>query len=258
MLLKKYKTKRKNIKIKRKKMDKQFLKETLQELDLNIQITDEMLDKFEIYYEFLIEKNQVMNLTTITDEKEVIIKHFYDSVSTIKAFPIKDSDKVIDIGVGAGFPSIPIKIMLPNVHFTLVDSLNKRIKFLDELIEKLELKNVTTIHARVEDLARDKKRREKFDVCVNRAVANFATLVEYTSPFVKRDGNIVCLKGKNYKEEIEGAEKAFMELEVELSDVVNIEMPTLDTTHYVVVLKKVGQVSAKYPRKAGTINKNPL
>lgn len=239
-------------------MDKSYLKQSIEKLNLNIEITDDMLSKFEVYFDMLIEKNKVMNLTTITEEKEVIIKHFVDSVSLLKAYEIDENEKVIDIGTGAGFPSIPLKILLPNVNFTLVDSLNKRIKFLDEVISALNLKKVTTIHSRVEDLANNTKHREQYDLCVARAVANFSVLSEFCSPFITVEGNLVALKGKAYEEELKNAKNALKITKLDLEDVTEILLPDTDITHYVVSLKKFSKISTKYPRKAGTINKNPL
>ncbi len=239
-------------------MDKSYLKESIEKLDLNIDITEDMLSKFETYFNMLIEKNKVMNLTAITEEKEVIIKHFVDSVSLLKAYDLDENENVIDIGTGAGFPSIPLKILLPNVHFTLVDSLNKRIKFLDEVIEAIGLTKVTTIHSRVEDLANNTKHRERYDVCVARAVANFSVLSEFCSPFIAVEGNLVALKGPAYEEELKKAKFALKETKLDLEDVTEVTLPDTDITHYIVSLKKFSKISTKYPRKAGTINKNPL
>ncbi len=239
-------------------MDKKFLKQVINELELGIELTDVMVEQFDQYYELLMEKNKVMNLTAITEEKDVIIKHFADSVSVLKAFYIDDDKRVIDIGTGAGFPSIPLKIMLPDVHFTLVDSLNKRIGFINEVIEALDLKKIDTIHSRVEDLAFNKKHRENYDICVARAVANFSVLSELCSPFIVSDGLLIALKGKNYEEELNGAKRAFFELKLDLDGITEVLLPTTDVTHYIVTLRKLSKISTKYPRKAGTITTNPL
>ncbi|MFV0518637.1 MAG: 16S rRNA (guanine(527)-N(7))-methyltransferase RsmG [Lachnospirales bacterium] len=239
-------------------MDRDFLKEVILDLNIDIELTDKMLDQFVLYYELLMEKNKVMNLTAIKEEKEVVIKHFADSLSLLKANHIEDDKRVIDIGTGAGFPSIPLKIMLPKVHFTLVDSLNKRIKFLDEVIEALGLTKIETIHSRVEDLAFNKKYREKFDICVARAVANFSVLSEFCSPFVISDGLLIALKGKTYEEELKGSKVALKEMKLDLEDVTEVVLPKTDIKHYIVTLRKLSKISTKYPRKAGIINKNPL
>ncbi len=239
-------------------MDKQFLLDCINDIEIDVVVNDTMLSQFEKYFELLIEWNEFMNLTAITEEKEVIVKHFADSVSLLKAYEINKNEKVIDIGTGAGFPSIPLKILLPEVEFTLVDSLNKRIKFLDEVISQLGLQKIITIHSRSEDLARDKKHREKYDVCVARAVANFSVLSEFCSPFVKKGGKLIALKGKAYKEEINVSDKAFYEMQLEVSNVASVVLPTTDVTHYIIMLEKFSQISAKYPRKAGVIKKNPL
>ncbi len=239
-------------------MDKKFLKEVIKEMNLQVELTDVMVEQFEQFYEMLMEKNEVMNLTAITEEKDVIIKHFADSVSVLKSLYIDEDKRVIDIGTGAGFPSIPLKIMLPDVHFTLVDSLNKRIGFINEVIEALDLTKIETIHSRVEDLAFNKKHRETYDICVARAVANFSVLSEYCSPFIVSDGLLIALKGKNYEEELKGARKALIELKLDLDSVTEVLLPTTDVTHYVVTLRKLSKISTKYPRKAGVISANPL
>lgn len=162
--------------------------------NLNLQPTQEQLSKLYSFYELLIEKNKVMNLTGITEYEEVIDKHFVDSVSIIKAIDLNKKIRVIDLGTGAGFPGIPLKIMFPNIEIVLVDSLNKRIKFLEEVVEQLQLTDISCIHSRAEDLAQNKEYREQFDLCVSRAVANLSTLCEYCIPFVKVGGNFVSYK----------------------------------------------------------------
>ncbi|MFV0440953.1 MAG: 16S rRNA (guanine(527)-N(7))-methyltransferase RsmG [Lachnospirales bacterium] len=239
-------------------MNKEFLRNCINDLQMNIEVSDESLNKFEKYFYLLIEKNKHMNLTAITEEKEVIIKHFCDSISLLKAYDFKDRDKVIDVGTGAGFPSIPLKILLPNVHFTLVDSLNKRVKFLDEVIELLELKNIETVHSRVEDLAKDEQYRENYDICVARAVANFRVLSEFCSPFIRVDGKFIALKGRAYEDEIFDAKNAFSETKLEFEKVVSVVLPTTEIKHFIVSLRKISNISTKYPRKAGIVTKKPL
>ena len=171
---------------------------------INIVFKEEQIRKFYTYMNLLIEWNNKINLTAITEPNEIIIKHFIDSLTILKYF--EDKETVIDVGTGAGFPGIPIKIMKENVKVTLLDSLNKRINFLNEVIEQLELKNIETVHSRIEDFGRNKKNREKFDVVTSRAVANLTTLSEYMVPLTKIGGKCICMKGLNVEEEIEKSE----------------------------------------------------
>ena len=159
-----------------------------------IDLSEKQLEQFQIFYDYMIEMNQVMNLTSITEEDEVILKHFYDSMSIVKYFDFKPDEYVIDVGTGAGFPGIPLAIFLPKVQFTLMDSLNKRIIFLQDVVKKCGLKNVECIHSRAEELAKNEKYREKYDVCVSRAVANLSVLLEYCIPFIKKGGMFISYK----------------------------------------------------------------
>lgn len=226
--------------------------------NLNLQPTQEQLSKLYSFYELLIEKNKVMNLTGITEYEEVIDKHFVDSVSIIKAIDLNKKIRVIDLGTGAGFPGIPLKIMFPNIEIVLVDSLNKRIKFLEEVVEQLQLTDISCIHSRAEDLAQNKEYREQFDLCVSRAVANLSTLCEYCIPFVKVGGNFVSYKSGVIQEELEQAKYAISTLGGELSEVINFTLPETDIERSFIKIKKNKNTQKKYPRKAGLPGKEPL
>ena len=204
----------------------------------------------------LLEWNEKINLTAITQPDEVKLKHFVDSLTVLKY--INDDDKVIDIGTGAGFPGIPLKIMKENTKITLLDSLNKRINFLNIVIETLNLRNIQAIHGRAEEIARNKLYREKYDVAVSRAVANLSTLTEYMLPFVKVGGKCICMKGANVNEELERAQNAIKELGGEIERVDNFYLSDNDNERNIIVIKKVKETNPKYPRKAGTPSKEPL
>ena len=223
---------------------------------LNITLSDDQIEQFLSYYEMLIEKNKVMNLTTITEYEEVIEKHFLDSISLCKVYDLSKSVKVLDMGTGAGFPGIPLKIAFPEIEITLADSLNKRIKFLDEVIEKLELKKVKTIHARAEELARNKGYRESYDLVVSRAVANLSTLGEYCIPFVKKGGLFISYKSGEIEEEVNGAKKAISILGGQMKDVFKFELSNQKRSF--VIIEKEKETPKAYPRKAGTPAKTPL
>ena len=198
-----------------------------------------------------------MNLTAITDEREIMLKHFADCLIINSA--VETSGKnIIDVGTGAGFPGVPVKIADPSVKMTLLDSLNKRITFLNELTKKLELDNVDCIHMRAEDGGSDKKLRESFDMCVSRAVANLAVLCEYCLPFVKVGGQFISMKGPDVSEEIAEAEKAVKVLGGEITEVKKAVIPETDITHSLIIIKKVKPTPSKYPRKAGKAKKEPI
>lgn len=222
-----------------------------------VELTDEQLDKFEKYYEYLIEKNKVMNLTAITDEREVVYKHFVDSIALIPKMDLEEK-KIIDVGTGAGFPGIPLAIVLDNAEFVLMDSLNKRINFLNEVTKMCELKNVSAIHARAEELGRDVQYREKFDVCVSRAVANMSTLLEYCIPFVKVGGVFVSYKSGDIKEELVAADNAQKQLFCKNKDVIKFSLPNTDINRCFVIFEKKKELNKKYPRQGGKPKKNPL
>lgn len=221
-------------------------------------ISDINCEKFHKYYELLIEWNEKINLTAITDEDDVALKHFMDSLNSNSTGIIRDGMSVIDVGTGAGFPGLPLKIALPKIKLTLVDSLNKRIGFLNEVIHELDIVDVQTVHSRAEDLGKNKSYREKYDVCVSRAVANLSTLSELCLPFVKCGGYFVSLKGPKAAEELETAQKAIGLLGGKLVDVVNYDISDTDLNHNVIIIKKISQTPTNYPRKAPKPAKEPL
>ena len=222
-----------------------------------IELSDEQLNKFETYYEMLIEKNKVMNLTSITEMNDVVMKHFVDSIS-IKKYIDLSGKKIIDIGTGAGFPGIPLAIVFEDAQFTLMDSLNKRIQFLNEVIEAIELKNVETVHDRAEDLARKEGYREKYNYCVSRAVANMSTLLEYCIPFVKKGGKFISYKSGAVKEELEASVNAQKKLGCKYAECIEFTLPDTDISRTFVVFEKVNFTGKEYPRQAGKPKKNPL
>lgn len=227
--------------------------------DLNtigIALSNLQIQHFITYYEMLVEKNKVMNLTAITDFDEVIEKHFEDSLSLIQAVDLRKSQTVIDLGTGAGFPGIPLKIAFPELQITLADSLNKRILFLDDVIQKLKLERIETVHGRAEDLAKNAKYREQFDLCVSRAVANLSTLSEYCLPFVKIGGKFVSYKAGECDEEVIASKSSVFLLGGKISDVKKFELG--ESKRAFVIIDKVSGTPKKYPRKAGTPSKDPL
>ena len=226
--------------------------------ELGITLTQTQFNQFDKYYEMLVEWNKVMNLTGITEYEEVNEKHFVDSLALVKALDISKVQTVIDIGTGAGFPGIPLKIAFPELKITLLDSLNKRVNFLNEVIEMLGLKNVTAVHGRAEDYAKQKEHREKYDFCVSRAVANLSTLSEYCIPFVKEGGSFISYKSGKIDEELTQAENAVKILGGKVQDVVKFPLMDTDMDRSFVVIKKVKPTAKKYPRKAGLPSKEPL
>lgn len=223
---------------------------------IGIELSDEQLEQFLTYYEMLIEKNKVMNLTTITDFDEVLEKHFEDSLSLIQAVDLEKSQTVIDLGTGAGFPGIPLKIAFPNLQITLADSLNKRILFLDDVIRELGLTGIDTVHGRAEDLAKNSDYREKFDLCVSRAVANLSTLSEYCLPFVKIGGKFISYKAGECDEEVAASKSSVFLLGGKISVIKKFELG--ESGRAFVIIDKVSGTPKKYPRKAGTPSKDPL
>ena len=218
---------------------------------LDIQLSDEQLEQFQIYYDMLIEKNKVMNLTAITQLDEVITKHFLDSIALASVYQnIKEDElKIIDLGTGAGFPGLKI---------TLMDSLNKRIVFLQSVIEKLQLSGIEAIHGRAEEMAKKKEYRETYDLCVSRAVSNLSTLSEYCLPFVRIDGKFISYKASEIEEELENSRKAIKLLGGKLSTVNKITLPESDIQRSFVIIDKIEKTSKTYPRKPGTAAKEPI
>ena len=225
---------------------------------IQIELSDEQAEQFEQYYEMLITKNEVMNLTAITEFEEVVQKHFIDSIMIKEVREPGDGEKWIDVGTGAGFPGIPLKIVYPQIRMTLLDSLNKRVKFLQEVVDALELADVEALHGRAEEYAKKAEYREQYDCCVSRAVANLASLAEYCLPFVKTGGKLIALKGPKTAEELKNAETAIKRLGGRLAGVYESKIPYTDLEHTVVIIEKIGKTPAEYPRKAGTPSKKPI
>lgn len=222
----------------------------------NLEMSEQMVEKFEKYADLLIEWNKKMNLTAITEPREIAVKHFLDSLLTLEAFEIPNGAAVIDVGTGAGFPGVPIKIVRPDVDLTLIDSLNKRIKFLEELKNYLKIK-VKLIHLRAEEAAQKENLRECFDIVVSRAVAPLNVLMEYCMPFVKVDGVFVALKGKNAQSELDLSQNAIKVLNAEIFTQKSFSLVT-ENDRNIIVFKKIAKNSEIYPRNSAKIKKKPL
>ena len=238
-------------------MNKEFkenMKDLLEKID--IQIEEKQIEKFYKYMELLIEWNEKINLTAITNQNDIILKHFVDSLTISKY--IDQNKKIVDVGTGAGFPGIPLSIMNSEKNFTLVDSLNKRINFLNDIKEKLNLNNIYNIHSRVEEFGQNKLYREKFDIAVSRAVANLSVLVEYMLPTIKLGGIAICMKGSQIEEEYKEAEFAIKELGGKLKEKIDFVLPETDMKRNIIIIEKIKETPKKYPRKAGLPSKEPL
>ena len=234
-----------------------FEKEICKHFDqMNIEVSTNQIENLYKFMKYLIEFNKNVNLTAITEENEIIVKHFIDSIIIQKY--IQDSDEIIDIGTGAGFPGIPLKIKKEENKFLLVDSLNKRIKFIKEIIEKLNLKNIDAIHGRAEELAQIKEYREIYGIAVSRAVSKLNVLMEYMLPFVKLGGKCICLKGPDIKNELDEAEKSIELLGGKIYKVDEFKLTNSNIKRSVVIISKIKETPKKYPRKAGIPNSKPL
>lgn len=225
---------------------------------LGIKLNDIQKKQFTDFYEFLIEKNKVMNLTGITEFQEVLVKHFLDSMSCVKAVDLSKTNRIMDVGTGAGFPGIPLKIVFPHLNACLLDSLKKRVNFLEETFHLLDFNDIEAVHGRAEEYARRKNYREAFDLCVSRAVSNLSTLSEYCLPYVKTGGCFVSYKSGTVKEEAEQAEKAIRVLGGKIRDIIYFSLPHSEIQRSLVVIDKISPCPARYPRKAGTPLKEPL
>ena len=233
-----------------------YIKEAFQKIQ--IELTEGQIGQFEQYYEYLVKKNEVMNLTAITEFSEVVQKHFVDSLMIRELLKPKGGEYWLDLGTGAGFPGIPLKILYPELKLVLLDSLNKRVKFLQEVIELLGLKEITAVHGRAEEMARKPEYREQFDCCVSRAVANLASLSEYCLPFVRLGGCFVPYKSEKIQEEIKGAEKAVQVLGGRIEKQKELYLPNSDIYRCLLLIRKEKPSPKKYPRKAGTPTKEPI
>lgn len=226
--------------------------------ELGICLNDGQKQQFTAFYEYLTEKNKVMNLTGITEFEEVLTKHFLDSLACVKAVDLAKTESFIDIGTGAGFPGIPLKIAFPHATACLLDSLKKRVNFLEESFALLKLADITAIHGRAEEFAKNKIYREQYDLCVSRAVSNLATLSEYCLPYVKQGGCFVSYKSGSVKEEADSAKKAIQLLGGKIKEIVYFQLPDSEIQRSLVVIEKIKNTPARYPRKAGIPLKEPL
>jgi len=240
--------------------EEKLLEETCQQMGIHLtqDLTQEQMGQFATYQQLLLEWNEKINLTTIIEPKEIAIKHFADSLSVASVVPLKEGSRVIDVGTGAGFPGIPVKIGFPNVEMTLLDSLQKRIGFLEEAVEQLDLTDVVCVHSRAEDGGKNPLYREQFDYCISRAVANLAVLSEYCLPFVAVGGLFLSLKGPDVESELLTAEKAIETLGGKVEQVYSISIPNSDLHHRLVCIRKVEKTPSQYPRKAGKATKKPI
>ena len=226
--------------------------------ELEISCDGFVLQKYEKYMEEILKWNEKVNLTSITEPSQFIEKHYIDSLLSVSYQEFKNAKKIIDVGTGGGFPGIPLALAAPEKQFILVDSLNKRIRIITELCEKLEIENVTAIHARAEELAHNKKHRQQYDLCVSRVVANMATLSEYCLPFIKKGGWFLAYKGPDTEQELKEASKAVRMLGGKIRREEHAQLPDFNLEHKIIFIEKTGYTPSKYPRKAGTPSKDPL
>ena len=233
---------------------KSYFLENLKEL--NIKLDDKQIKNFYNFMNELIEWNEKINLTAITQPQEIIQKHFIDSLTILKY--INENDSIIDIGTGAGFPGIPLKLAKESLNITLLESLNKRILFLDDVIKNQNLNKIKTIHSRVEDVANNQEYREKFDIATSRAVARLNVLLEYLLPLIKLNGKCICMKGSNIEEEIKESEKALKILGGKIEKIDEFELPNSDMKRTIIVIRKISNTPNKYPRNAGIPSKKPI
>ena len=222
----------------------------------NISLTEEQMKKFFEYMHLLIEWNEKINLTAIIEPKDIIIKHFVDSLTISKY--IKENAKVIDVGTGAGFPGIPIKIKQEKNNLTLLDSLNKRINFLNNVINKMVINKIEAVHGRAEDFGQNEEYREKYDVCITRAVAQMNVLLEYMMPFIKKGGICICMKGSQIEEEFKESRNAIKELGGKLETIEKLSLAGEDNQRNIIIIRKIANTPKKYPRKSGSARKSPL
>ena len=242
-------------------MNKFNLEQFINDLDeLHISLEENQLNQFIRYYDLLVEWNSFMNLTAITEFDEVLKKHFIDSLSLVKVYDSRYNlpISVIDIGTGGGFPGIPLKIAFPHLKGTLMDSLNKRVDFLKEVIEELGLSDINVIHGRAEDFAKPGQLREQYNLCVSRAVANLSVLSEYCLPYVKVGGKFISYKSEKIVEEMKDAEYAIQLLGGRIGEQVSFTLPDSDLFRNLFVVEKCDLTPDKYPRKAGMASKKPL
>ncbi len=226
--------------------------------ELGIDATQEMIEKLIAFNKIMLEWNEKVNLTAITEEREVFIKHFLDSATCLSTGYIKEGMAVIDVGTGAGFPGVPLKIFKTNLKMTLLDSLNKRITYLNEVVKKLNIKDINMVHARAEEAGSSKVHREVYDIVLSRAVASMSVLCEYCIPFVKVGGFFLCQKGPDIKSEMEEAGKAVKVLGGRVREVKEYELPFSDIKHNIIVIEKIAATPTIYPRKPGKPAANPI
>lgn len=226
--------------------------------NVGLKFDEKKYDQFMKYKDLIKEWNEKVNLTAIKEDDAIVKKHFIDSLKVFEFNQIKNAKNIIDIGTGGGFPGIPMKIIKPEINIVLLDSLNKRVNFLNEVINSLKLNNIKAIHGRAEDFAQERQYREKFDVAVSRAVANLTVLSEYCIPYVKVGGYFVAMKGPAVEEEIKQSKNAIRLLGGKIEHIEKVQIEDSDLNHNLVIISKISSTNRKYPRKAGTVAKNPL